>query len=192
MVLDKKPSVSPQGSQKGPQTEKGPRRNNEIRSPEVRLIDDKGEMLGVLKTFEAINIAKERGLDLIEVNPNSQPPVAKLIDYGKFKYEQKKKQQETKKKQIVVLIKEIQFRPNTDKHDFDFKVKHIQNFLKDGDKVKVCINFKGREMEHTEKADPMVQKIKEAVKDLAITESEPKLEGRKIYMMFAPASLSQK
>jgi translation initiation factor IF-3 len=185
MVIEKKPSIQP--VQKNNQQEKGPRRNHEIRVPEVRLIDDEGKMLGVLKTFEAINMAKEKGLDLIEVNPNGQPPVVKLIDYGKYKYEQKKKQQEAKKKQVVVSVKEIQFRPNTDKHDFDFKIRHIEKFIKEGDKVKVSINFKGREMEHLELANPMVDRIREHIRTYAIMESEPKLEGRRIFMLIAPA-----
>ncbi|MEI6093455.1 MAG: translation initiation factor IF-3 [bacterium] len=167
--------------------EKGPRRNEAIRDYEVRLIDETGKMHGVLKTSEAMQMARERGMDLIEVDPNSKPIVAKLMDYGKYKYEMKKKTQEAKKKQINVVVKEVQFRPNIDKHDFDFKVKHIERFIEDGDKVRVCIVFRGRELTHIETGKNLVTRIKEATNAFAIIESEPKLEGRKMMLQLAPA-----
>jgi translation initiation factor IF-3 len=169
--------------------EKGPRVNESIRDYEVRLIDDEGKMQGVVNTREAISMAKEKGLDLVEVDPNSKPPVCKIIDYGKYKYEQKKKQQEAKKKQVVVDIKEVQFRPNIDKHDFDFKLKHITRFLEDGDKVKVCIVFRGREMAHKQLGDILVTRIKEAVSQIAVIESDVKMEGKKMFLQLAPAKI---
>jgi len=165
--------------------DKGPSRNEEIIAKEMRVIDDSGAMIGVMSKFDALNLAKEKGLDLIEVNPNSDPIVAKLIDYGKYKYELKKKMQEAKKKQIIVSVKEVQFRPKIDKHDYDFKLKHIENFIKDGDKVKVCITFKGREVAHPELADPLIDKLVESIKDFAVIDSEAKLEGRRIIIMLS-------
>lgn len=166
--------------------DKGPRVNESIRDYEVRLIDDTGAMRGVTPTRDAIFMAREKGLDLVEVDPNSKPPVCKIIDYGKYKYEQKKKMQETKKKQVIVQIKEVQFRPNIEKHDFDFKVKHIQRFLEEGDKVKICIVFRGREMAHKELGDILVKRIKEAVASIAVVESDVKMEGKKMFLQLAP------
>lgn len=171
--------------------EKGPKINEGIREHEVRLIDDEGKMHGVTPTRDALAMAREKGLDLVEVDPNSKPPVCKIIDYGRYKYEQKKKMQETKKKQIVVSIKEVQFRPNIEKHDFDFKVKHIQRFIEDGDKVKVCIVFRGREMAHKELGDILVKRIKEFINPFAMVESEPKFEGKKLFMHLAPIKLAK-
>jgi translation initiation factor IF-3 len=128
----------------------------------------------------------KREIDVVEVNPNSDPPVAKLIDYGKYKYEQKKKAQEAKKKQTVVNIKEVQFRPKIDKHDFDFKIKHIERFIEEGNKVKVCIVFRGRELAHPEMADSVIENIKEAIKEIATIENVPKLEGRRMIMQLCP------
>ena len=166
--------------------DKGPRRNETIRDYEVRLIDEEGKMHGVILTSQALQMARDKGLDLVEMDPHSKPIVAKLIDYGKYKYELKKKQQETKRKQVVFSIKEVQFRPNIDKHDFDFKVKHIQRFLEEGDKVRVCIVFRGREMAHREKGNNLVSRIKDATSTFSMVESEPKLEGRRMMMQLAP------
>jgi translation initiation factor IF-3 len=167
--------------------DKGPRVNMSIRDYEVRLIDDTGKMLGVVQTREALRMAEERGLDLVEMDPNSKPIVAKIIDYGKYKYELKKKMQEAKKKQIVVTVKEVQFRPNIDKHDFDFKVKHIEQFIEDGDKVRVCIIFRGREIANKALGITLVKRILECTAPFAIVESEPKFEGRKMIMQLMPA-----
>jgi translation initiation factor IF-3 len=166
--------------------DKGPRRNESIRDYEVRLIDEEGKMLGVILTSQALQMARDKGLDLVEMDPNSKPIVAKLIDYGKYKYELKKKQQEAKKKQVVVNIKEIQFRPNIDKHDFDFKVKHIKRFLEEGDKVRVCVVFRGREMAHMEKGKELINRVKEATLEFSMVESDAKLEGRRMMMQLAP------
>lgn len=166
--------------------DKGPKRNEQIRDYEVRLIDETGKMHGVVQTRDAMQMARERGLDLIEVDPNSKPIVAKLVDYGKYKYEMKKKMQEAKKKQLNVVIKEVQFRPNIDKHDFDFKIKHIEGFIEDGDKVRICIVFRGRELTHMEMATKLLNRIKEATAPYAIIENEAKLEGRKMFMQIAP------
>ena len=167
--------------------DKGPKRNSDIKIPEVRVIGDDGKMLGVISTSEAIEMAKEKGLDLVEVNPNGSPPVAKLIDYGKYKYELKKKQQESKKKQTTVVLKEVQFRPKIDKHDFEFKVKHIEKFIGEGNKVKVCITFRGREMAHPEMADVLIAKLRELTSEYAVVDSEPKREGRRMIMMLSPS-----
>ncbi|MEI6079530.1 MAG: translation initiation factor IF-3 [bacterium] len=171
--------------------DKGPRRNEAIRDHEVRLIDETGQMLGVMQTRDAMQMAREKGLDLMELDPNSKPIVAKLVDYGKYKYELKKKQQEAKKKQIVVEIKEVQFRPNIDKHDFDFKVKHIERFIEDGDKVRICIVFRGRELTHMEMGNALLARIKEATAPFAIIESDAKLEGRKMMLQLAPAKINK-
>lgn len=169
--------------------DKGPKVNNAIREREVRLIDDEGKMLGVVSTHEALSIAAEKGLDLVEVDPNSRPVVAKIVDYGKYKYELKKKMQEAKKKQIVVDIKEVQFRPNIDKHDFDFKVRNIERFIEDGDKVRVCIVFRGREIANQALGQSLVSRIKETTAPYAMVEAEPKFEGRKMIMQLAPLKL---
>lgn len=171
---------------KGKGSEKGPNINEEISASQIRVIDDEGKMLGVLSRMEALSLAKEKGLDLIEVNPNGNPIVAKIIDYGKYKYELKKKMQEAKKNQVVVSVKEVQFRPKIDTHDFEFKMKHISDFIKDGDKVKICITFKGREIAHPEMADPLIDKILASIIDYAVVDSEPKREGKRIQIMISP------
>ncbi len=164
---------------------KGPNINHKITAKELRVIDSDGNMLGVMSTSEALGLAHEKGLDLIEVNPNGNPIVAKLIDYGKYKYEMKKKKQEAKKKQVIVSVKEVQFRPKIDTHDFDFKIKHIEKFIKDGDKVKVCITFRGREIAHTQIADPLIDRLMEAIKEYAVVDSAAKREGRRIIIMLS-------
>lgn len=172
--------------------DKGPRVNESIRDYEVRLIDDEGKMHGVVNTREAIRMAQEKGLDLVEVDPNSKPIVAKIIDYGKYKYELKKKVQEAKKKQIVVTVKEVQFRPNIDKHDFDFKVKHIERFIEDGDKVRVCVIFRGREIANKALGSALITRILETTSAFAVVESEAKFEGRKMIMQLMPAKAAGK
>jgi len=169
--------------------DKGPKVNEQIRDREVRLIDGEGKMLGVVSTFEAMRIAREKGLDLIEMDPNSKPIVAKLMDYGKYKYELKKKAHEARKNQINTVIKEVQFRPNIDKHDFDFKLKHIERFIEEEDKVRICIVFRGREIANRSLADSLLTRIKEAIAPYAIIEYEPKLEGRKLILQITPLKL---
>lgn len=134
----------------------------------------------------AIEIAEKEGFDLVEISPNASPPVCKLIDFGKFKYQQKKKAQATKKKQTVILVKEVKFRPITEEHDFNFKVKHIERFLSDGNKAKVSIRFKGREIMHNDFGKDMINKIIAHIKDQAVIEQQPRLEGRNLVMILAP------
>lgn len=172
-------------------TETGPRRNESIRARELRVIDDEGNMLGILPKMDALQLAEDKGLDLVEVNPNGDPPVAKLIDYGKYKYEQKKKQQEIKKKQTVILLKEVQFRPKIDKHDFDFKIKNAKKFLEEGNKVKIVVVFRGRERAHPELGDVLVENIMKEIGELGKAESTPKLEGRRMNMVVSPVAGKQ-
>ena len=150
------------------------------------MIDDAGEMLGVMTVPEGIRLAEERGLDLIEIAPTAQPPTCKIMDYGKYKYENKKKAAASRKKQVVVVIKEIQLRPRTDQHDFETKMKHARRFLLDGDKVKVNLRFMGREMSHQEMGLEVINKAIEFVKDLGLVEVPPKTEGKNMFAMLAP------
>ncbi len=170
----------------------GPKRNEAILARELRVIDSSGEMLGILSKQDALKLAEEKGLDLVEVNPNGDPPVAKLIDYGKYKYEQKKKQQEQKKKQTVILLKEVQFRPKIDKHDFDFKIKNAKKFLEEGNKVKIVIVFRGREMAYPELGEALVEDIMKELDSFGKLESVPKLEGRRMNGVVAPLSAKEK
>jgi translation initiation factor IF-3 len=162
--------------------------NRDIRAPQVRLIDEEGKMLGVMTVPEALRLAEDRGLDLLEIAPTAQPPTCKIMDYGKYKYEEKKKAAASRKNQVIVTIKEIQMRPRTDQHDFETKMKHARRFLLDGDKVKVNLRFMGREMAHQEAGFIVVNKAIEYVKDLAVVESPPKTEGRNMFAMLAPDS----
>lgn len=171
-----------------PQQNKDEHRINErIRVPQVRLIDENGGQVGVVPTFEALKMARERGLDLMEVSPNSNPPVCKICDYGKFKYEKKKKEHEARKKQTVIKVKEVQLRPQTEEHDLEYKFKNIRSFLEDGDKAKITIMFRGREITYVDQGHKMMKQLQELVKDIAIVEAYPKLEGKKLIMILAPA-----
>jgi translation initiation factor IF-3 len=160
--------------------------NHRIRVPEVRLIDDEGNQLGVVSTQEAIKMAVTKGLDLLEVAPNAKPPVCRIIDYGKFKYEKKKKEHKAKKKQVVVKVKEVQIRPTTDEHDRDVKIKNLRSFLEDGDKVKITMLFRGRQITHTDQGYLMMKVIREAVKEVGVPESPPRMDGRKLIMILTP------
>jgi translation initiation factor IF-3 len=160
--------------------------NERIRVPQVRLIDEKGEQVGVVPTFEALRIARERGLDLMEISPNAQPPVCKICDYGKFKYEKKKKEHEARKKQTVIKVKEVQLRPQTDEHDRNYKFKNIRTFLEEGDKAKITIMFRGREITYVEHGYKIMRQLAEMVQDIAVVESPAKLEGKKLIMVLAP------
>jgi translation initiation factor IF-3 len=162
------------------------RRNERIRIPKVRVVDDDGEQLGVMATRDALDRAREKGLDLVEVAPNADPPVCKIMDYGKFKYQQQKKLQEAKKKQTVIKIKEVKFRPKTDEHDYQTKLKKIVKFLEDGDRCKVTIFFRGREIVHKDRGLAMLERVVEDTQDLAKVESRPMSEGRTMTMMLAP------
>lgn len=169
-----------------------PRVNHRIRIPEIRLIDENGAQVGIIATSVAMEMAQERGLDLVEVSPASRPPVCRIMDFGKYKYEQSKKAKEARKKQHTVVIKEVQFRPKTDDHDYDFKVRNIIRFLEHKDKVKLTLRFRGREMSHMDFA---MQTFDRLIADLAEhgkIEQEPKQEGRTVVMIMAPLSDREK
>lgn len=154
--------------------------------PQVRLIDDRGEQKGVVSTFDALRMAREAGLDLVEVSPNSSPPVCKILDYGKYKYDLKKKAHEAKKKQTVIKVKEVKMRPATDDHDIEFKVNHIKRFLEEGDKVKVTVVFKGREMVYQERGKAVLERVLTEVKEKAKVEQTPNMEGKSMFMLLGP------
>ena len=162
--------------------------NWEIKAPEVRVIDPDGKQLGVLPVKEAIKIAEERGLDLVEVAPNSQPPVCRIMNYGKYKYQQSKRTQEARKHQTVIHIKEVKVRPRTEEHDFQFKLRHVKRFLDEGNKVKISILFRGREIAHPEFGKELLNRFVEGVKDMSTIEQFPRLEGRNMVMILAPKS----
>ena len=164
----------------------GPRINDEIRVPQVRLIDDAGEMIGVMSAREALIRAYDVGLDLVEISPNAVPPVCKILDYGKYKYEQQKKAYEARKKQKVVEIKEIKVRPNIDDHDYEVKMKQMKNFIGEGDKVKVTLRFRGREMAHQELGVKVLERIRSDLIELVKVEQMPKLENRQMVMVISP------
>ena len=165
---------------------KGPRVNNKIRATEVQLITDDGDNIGVVPIGEALDRAKEVGLDLIEVAPNANPPVCKIIDYGKYKYEIQKKASQAKKKQKVIILKELKMRPSTDKHDYDFKMKNAEKFIAKGDKVKFTIRFKGREIENMDAAHNLANRIIEDTKKIAKVEQQAKMEGRQMTLIIQP------
>lgn len=154
----------------------------------MRLIDETGENVGVVKTSEAVNRAMDIGLDLVEISPNATPPVAKIIDYGKYRYEQQKKASEAKKKQKVISIKEVKFRPNTDDNDFNIKMKNVLKFLEQGNKVKITLRFRGREMAHQELGMQIMQRVKEGIEGVGKADNEPNMEGRQATMMCSPDS----
>lgn len=162
-----------------------PRVNKRIRVLEVRVIDQNGEQLGVMPTIQALKMAESFGLDLVEIQPRAKPPVCKIIDYGKFKYEQSRKLSESRKKQQHIDLKEIKFRPRTGEHDFLTKIKNLKRFLEKGDKGKITVVFRGREIVHPDVGKEMLQKVIEAVPD-AIIEQYPRLEGRQMVMVLAP------
>ncbi len=169
-----------------PPPKSGPRHNEFIQSPKVRVIDENGENLGVMYTREAIEQAAEAGLDLVEVSPNVDPPVCKFLDIGRYKYEAQKKANEQRKKQKTQEIKEIKMRPNIDDHDYDTKMKKVVEFLEDGDKVKVTMRFRGREMAHGEIGMAVLQRVQEQTADMAKVEARPRMEGRQMLMVLAP------
>ena len=169
-----------------PPTIDGPRINGAIRAPRVRCIDPEGEQLGVLDTQDAILKAEDFGLDLVEVQPNADPPVCKILDYGKFKYEAQKRANEARKKQKIIEVKEIKLRPNIDEHDYQVKMRNVQKFLTAGDKVKVTLRFRGREMAHQEIGANVLTRVREETDDFAKVEAMPKMEGRQMIMVLAP------
>lgn len=153
---------------------------------EVRLIDSEGNNVGVVETRDAMERAADAGLDLVEVSPNVSPPVAKILDYGRYKYEEQKRRNEARKKQKTIDLKEIKMRPNIDQHDYDVKMRSIQKFLGEGDKVKVTLRFRGREMAHQELGKQLLDKVRDELANEAKVESLPKLEGRQMIMVIAP------
>lgn len=162
------------------------RTNERIRVPSVRVVTDDGETLGVMDTRDAIAEARNRGVDLVEIAANAKPPVCKLIDYGKFLYEQKKRAHEAKKKQVTVQVKEIKFRPGTDDHDYGYRMKHAREWLDDGDKVRAAIAFRGREMAHRELGAKILAKLTVDLADVADVEVAPKMEGYQMFTIFSP------
>lgn len=165
--------------------------NREIRAREVRVIDPEGKQLGVIPVVEALRLAINYELDLVEVSPKAEPPVCRIMDYGKFKYQQSKKAHDAKKKQTVVHLKEVKMRPKTEEHDFQFKLRHIEKFLKEGNKTKVTIVFRGRELAHTEFGRNMLSRIVEEAKEWGKVELAPKFEGRNFIMVLAPLQIQK-
>lgn len=164
----------------------GPRVNEQITSANVRLIDAEGENVGVVSTQDANEKAINAGLDLVEISPHADPPVCKILDYGRYKYEAQKKKNEARKRQKIIDIKEIKMRPNIDSHDYDVKMRSIDRFLEDGDKVKVTMRFRGREMAHQELGLAVLKRVEEAFVEKAKVEQFPRLEGRQMIMVMAP------
>ena len=163
-----------------------PRVNDRIRISPIRLIDEEGEQLGIVATDEARSLAVERGLDLVEVAPGARPPVCRLMDFGKYKYEQARKTREAKKKQHVIHVKEVKLRPKIEAHDIEFKMRHARRFLEDGDKVKFTLMFRGREVTHPERGRWLLEQVKEELSDVAVVESQISHEGRTMTMLMGP------
>ena len=171
----------------GPEREpSGPKINDMIRAREVRLIDETGQNVGVVPRFDAQERANGVGLDLVEISPDAEPPVCKILDYGKYKYQEQKKAAEARKSQKIVEIKEIKMRPSIDDHDYDVKIKAMRRFFEEGDKVKVTLRFRGREMAHMQLGMQVLQRVKAELTDTVKVESEPRLEGRQMVMVLAP------
>jgi translation initiation factor IF-3 len=154
--------------------------------PQVRVIADDGEQLGIMNTREAVQLARSKGLDLVEVAATADPPVCRIIDFGKFTYEQKKKANEAKKKQVIITVKEVKFRPGTDDHDYNFKMKHSRQWLEEGDKVKATIFFRGREITHRELGAELLGRLEHDLADVAEVEQRPKMEGNQMFLIFGP------
>ncbi len=169
-----------------PQKEEGYRINHRIEAREVRLIAADGQNVGVVPIRQALMMAEEAALDLVELSPDAKPPVAKILDYGKYKYQEQKKQAEARKKQKIIEIKEIKMRPMIDDHDYDVKMRAIRRFFEEGDKVKITLRFRGREMAHQELGQQLLDRVKKDTAEAAKVESEPRFEGRQIVMVLAP------
>ena len=167
-------------------TRDGPRVNDQITAPEVRVVGADGEVIGVLSVEEGIEHAYDAGLDLVEVSPNADPPVCKILDYGKFKYEAQKKANEARKKQKVIEVKEIKLRPAIDQHDYDVKMRAVRKFLEEGDKVKVTLRFRGREMAHQDLGAKVLQRVREELGEEVKIEQPPRMEGRQMVMVMSP------
>ncbi len=160
--------------------------NERIRVPQVRVIGEEGEQLGVLDIRDAIRAAREKGLDLVEVAATADPPVCRIIDFGKFQYEAKKKANEAKKKQVTITVKEVKFRPGTDDHDYDYRMKHAREWLEEGDKVKATIWFRGREMTHRELGARILEKLEKDLADVGEVEARPRMEGNQMFIILGP------
>lgn len=169
-----------------PQRDTGPRVNDKIRAPEIRLIGADGENAGVVTPERAMEMAEEAGLDLVEISPNATPPVCKIMDFGKFKYETQKREAEARKKQKIIEIKEVKFRPNTDTNDYDVKMRNVFKFLDNGDKVKITLRFRGREMAHQNLGRELLERVVEDTKEHGKVENFPKMEGRQMVMLIGP------
>jgi translation initiation factor IF-3 len=160
--------------------------NERIRAKSIRLVGADGEQIGVMSAEEALEIAQEQGYDLVEVAPKSSPPVCRVMDYGKYKYEQSKRAKEAKKHQHIIHVKEMKFRPKTEDHDYQFKLKHVRKFLTEGNKAKMTVRFRGREMAHTELGRRILEKLVRDTEDIAAVEQQPKLEGRNMTLILGP------
>ncbi|MCR8825615.1 translation initiation factor IF-3 [Photobacterium sp. TY 1-4] len=171
-----------------PQRDTGPRINEKIRSNEIRLIGAEGENVGVVTPARAMAMAEEAGLDLVEISPNAVPPVCKIMDFGKFKYEQQKRESEARKKQKIIEIKEVKFRPNTDTNDYEVKMRNVFKFLENGDKVKITLRFRGREMAHQNLGRELLERVAADTKDVGKIENFPKMEGRQMVMLIGPVA----
>ncbi len=172
--------------QQTPPPKEGPRVNGEIDVPQVRLVDQAGTMIGVVPVRQALEAAEDAGLDLVEVSPNASPPVAKILDYGKYKYEVQKKRNEQRKRQKTIDVKEIKLRPTIDSHDYDVKMRSTERFLQDGDKVKVTMRFRGRELAHQDIGMNLLIKVRDQFAEYAKVEQMPRMEGRQMIMILAP------
>jgi translation initiation factor IF-3 len=180
------PTIARRPHNAPPTRDTGPRINERIRAPEIRLIGAEGENIGVITPAKALDLAIEAGLDLVEISPNATPPVCKIMDFGKFKYEQQKRESEARKKQKIIEIKEVKFRPGTDVHDYEVKMRNVIKFLENGDKVKVTLRFRGREMAHQDLGRQLLERVAEDVKEIGKIENMPKMEGRQMIMMIGP------
>ena len=169
-----------------PTRDTGPRVNEKIRASEIRLIGADGENIGVVHPAKALELAEEAGLDLVEISPNATPPVCKIMDFGKFKYETQKREAEARKKQKIIEIKEVKFRPNTDTNDYDVKMRNVFKFLDNGDKVKITLRFRGREMAHQNLGRELLERVAEDTKEVGRVENFPKMEGRQMIMLIGP------
>ncbi|WP_345798706.1 translation initiation factor IF-3 [Castellaniella sp. MT123] len=167
-------------------TEKKHRINGEIRIPEVRLLGVDGEQLGIVRTTEALTLAEQHDVDLVEISPTADPPVCRLMDYGKFKYQEQKRQAEARSRQKVIQVKEVKFRPGTDEGDYQVKLRNLRRFIEDGDKAKVTLRFRGREMAHQELGMRVLERVRDDLGELVQVEAMPKLEGRQMVMVLAP------
>ena len=160
--------------------------NENIRAQSIRLVGVDGEQIGVVSVEEGLKLAREQGYDLVEVAPKASPPVCRIMDYGKYKYEQSKRAKEAKKHQHTILVKEMKFRPKTEDHDYQFKLKHIRKFLADGNKAKITVRFRGREMAHTELGRKILERLAQDTQDMASVEQQPKMEGRNMILVLGP------